>query len=457
MFHAIQININNCTGCTHCMQSCPTTAIRVKNGKAYILSERCIDCGECARVCPADAVMINENTLSDIQKYPVRVALIPAALLGQVPRNIGIKHIIQSLINEGFTDVYPVEKYIPVLNEAIHQYQQENTDRKPIISAFCPAVVRLIQVRFPGILENIMLLKSPMELAALGIRNEFVNKNYADKEIGIFYITPCSAQIEAIKSPEGEDYSAINGVISMSTIYNKIFLNLSQEKNITSDSSSYGVEFSLEEHFSWSLTNGEAHYASGRSLAIDGIHNIIEFLDNIENEEGKNFSFLELRACDQSCAGGILNPVNRFLSRERIEKRISARTHTKPTSLSKETKEYLLSNILVNKLEPRIINKLDDNVELALQKMEKIRSLMCYLPGIDCGACGTPSCKTLAEDIVLGNANVSDCIFIQKNMMINNKLSTEHSYHLAEKTWGKSRFRKDCTKKGAKDEYNGIG
>ena len=41
---------------------------------------------------------------------------------------------------------------------------------------------------------------------------------------------------------------------------------------------------------------------------------------------------------------------------------------------------------------------------------------MCYLPGIDCGACGNPNCQSLAEDIVRHEAQFSDCIFMQRNM-----------------------------------------
>ena len=33
------------------------------------------------------------------------------------------------------------------------------------------------------------------------------------------------------------------------------------------------------------------------------------------------------------------------------------------------------------------------------------------LPGLDCGSCGSPSCRTLAEDIVRGQAVEMDCIF----------------------------------------------
>ena len=41
----------------------------------------------------------------------------------------------------------------------------------------------------------------------------------------------------------------------------------------------------------------------------------------------------------------------------------------------------------------------------------KIKEIAKTLPGLDCGSCGAPSCKALAEDIVRGEARESDCIF----------------------------------------------
>ena len=46
----------------------------------------------------------------------------------------------------------------------------------------------------------------------------------------------------------------------------------------------------------WSLTNGEANHSEGRCLAIDEVHNVIEFLEKLENEEITDIDFLELRA-----------------------------------------------------------------------------------------------------------------------------------------------------------------
>ena len=95
---------------------------------------------------------------------------------------------------------------------------------------------------------------------------------------------------------------------------------------------------------------------------------------------------------------------------------------------------------------------LHENMETALKRMQRVRRLMCYLPGIDCGACGSPNCQSLAEDVVRNEAYLSNCVFIQRMMEKNRKLSNEHAFRIIEKTWGKSRLDKDCYKKGAKNE-----
>jgi Na+-translocating ferredoxin:NAD+ oxidoreductase RNF subunit RnfB len=67
---------------------------------------------------------------------------------------------------------------------------------------------------------------------------------------------------------------------------------------------------------------------------------------------------------------------------------------------------------------------------------------MTYLPGFDCGACGAPECRYLAEDIVKGKATISHCVFVQRVMEKNYKLSPEQSFEVIEKVWGKNRLDK---------------
>ena len=70
---------------------------------------------------------------------------------------------------------------------------------------------------------------------------------------------------------------------------------------------------------------------------------------------------------------------------------------------------------LSGEIPPRSIEKLDEDLSVAFQKMEKITRIMKVLPQIDCGACGTPSCQALAQDVVQGKAKLNQCIFMQKN------------------------------------------
>ena len=41
------------------------------------------------------------------------------------------------------------------------------------------------------------------------------------------------------------------------------------------------------------------------------------------------------------------------------------------------------------------------------------------LPDLDCGSCGAPSCRALAEDVVRGVASPDDCIFKYKESIEN--------------------------------------
>ena len=163
--------------------------------------------------------------------------------------------------------------------------------------------------------------------------------------------------------------------------------------------------------------------------------------------------FLELRACDRSCAGGVLAVANRFLTAERVMKR-SMKRDKAPLIYSDrlEALSYLKQHITIRPLQPNPKLRYEGNIEEVLKKMEQVRKLMCYLPGIDCGACGSPNCQALAEDIVRHEAQFSDCVFMQRNMEKHGKLDKEHAFRLIEKTWGKDRLNKDCYKKGAKYE-----
>ena len=70
--------------------------------------------------------------------------------------------------------------------------------------------------------------------------------------------------------------------------------------------------------------------------------------------------------------------------------------------------------VLPEEVRPLPVFKLDDNIAVATKKLQMINDMCSRLPGKDCGSCGSPSCRSLAEDIVLGYATELDCIFLMR-------------------------------------------
>ena len=439
-FHALQINENVCEGCSHCMRVCPTEAIRVRDGKAHINENRCIDCGNCFIACPHKAVFVKQDDFEEIFKFPCRVALVPAVFLGQFKDDISVSRIYAILNEIGFQHVIETEITTPIYTEAKNRLEREG-NTKPLISSFCPAIVRLIQVKFPGLVDNIIPIKAPLDITAMYIKRKLEKDGWRPEDIGVFYVTPCAAKIAAVKSPVGEDKSSVDGVINMDSLYNRVYKKIKEQGHDYKEVKLPIAQLTSDSILT-SLTNGERRLAvSEHSLSIDGIDNAIEFLEKVENEEIENVDFLELRACDQSCPGGILTYNNRFLTCERMFNRaryVAGKERRGELTRAKEIEEehnYLLDNVDVGPVEARSIS-LDPDISKALEKMNKIKELERQLPQIDCGICGAPSCDALAEDIVCNGCKLSDCIFIQRNYEARKTMKVEESLKIMEDIWG---------------------
>jgi len=432
--HALYVDRNQCNGCVHCMRVCPTEAIRVKFGTAIIDVDKCVDCGNCFRVCPVKAIKVEQDDLGTMLNFPVRIALVPAVFIGQFPNEIKTETIYGALLKLGFTYVFEVEHGVELVADGIRNYISGNPDIRPFISSYCPAIIRLIQVRYPSLTENIILVKPPFDVSALYCRKHFEDKGYKQDQIGVFYVTPCAAKIAAVKSPVGESKSALTGVINMDFLYNKVLSVIYQEHGKIEGPE---VQSPSGPAIKWSLTRGEVSCTSVRALAIDGIHEICNFLDKIEIGQIKGIDFLELRACQEGCAGGILTAGNTFLTVENIEHRALLDTDDS-TSIKchlNDYRDYLNEHISLSPVEPRSGLNLDQEVETAMAKLEALKEIELLLPGIDCNACGAPSCNALAEDIVLGKGTMSQCPFMELLSLNRGQISPAVALDHAEDVW----------------------
>ena len=403
-FHSVQLDADRCCGCTNCLKRCPTEAIRVHDGKAKILSERCIDCGECIRICPHHAKKANSSKLEEIQNFEYTVAIPAPALFGQFNNLDSIDVVLTGLKRLGFDDVFEVSRAAELVSEATRRLIKENKLKKPIISSACPAVVRLIKIRFPELCDNVMPLMAPIEVAARVAKSEAMEKTGLPKsKVGVFFITPCPAKVTEIHSPNYTEHSECDGAIAVSKIYPELtqVMDHLTEVEPLGQSGLMGI--------GWATSGGESAAMLGdKYLAADGIENVIRVLEELEDEHIRGVDFIELNACSGGCVGGVLNVENPYVAQARIQKL----RKFLPVSLNHLEEGQLTQMLWENELTyDADIFRLDKDISKAMEMMSQMEEIYKGLPHLDCGSCGAPTCRALAEDIVRGKAKETDCIF----------------------------------------------
>ena len=157
--HSVLLDRTKCTGCTSCLKHCPTEAIRIKDGHAVINDSRCIDCGECIRICPHQAKKAVSGQLDNMKRFKYKIALPAPTLYGQFDNLDDIDYVLDGLTKIGFDDVYEVSKAAELVSAYTRKYLKTEGIKKPLISSACPVVVRLIELRFPLLNENILHIK----------------------------------------------------------------------------------------------------------------------------------------------------------------------------------------------------------------------------------------------------------------------------------------------------------
>ncbi len=461
-FHSVELRDENCKGCTICVTSCPVEAIRVHGGKAHILEQLCIDCGECIRKCPSRAKYALTSPLSDLSNYKTKVALLAPAFFAQFSEATPREAITEAVKTLGFDFVYDISGAAGEVSAATAEFLLQNKRTQeyelPIISSSCPAILKLIQIRFPSLIDHILPIIPPSENAARKARQ-------LHPDAGIFFVSPCPAKVTVTRSPLGYAKSEIDGVFAMNTIYLPVLQALKKGSpagaggsNANSAGASgvaaeaadiSGAESAAGEkecfmqntpqntpafraaHIQWCRAAGEAeslelhlkrHGEDCRWLYADGLTQAIKILEETEDGQFENFDFLEISACTGGCLGGPLTvtpapAASSALRRGARDSKATAPTGeqpAQPTQQVQQTQPELNSLLFTEPIIPRPGRLLDTDFAAARKKMQLMEEIVTQLGGLDCGSCGAPNCRALAEDIVRKNAVKEDCVIVLK-------------------------------------------
>jgi Fe-S-cluster-containing hydrogenase component 2 len=393
---------------------CPTQAIRIRNGKATMIEEKCIDCGECITACPHSAIVPLTDPFGELSKFRYTVAIPSPALYAQFGREILPEKILAGIKKLGFDSAFDLALTCGEVSFAIQEYLRDYQGPKPLISNACPAVVRLIQVKYPQLIEQLIPIELPRELAGREIKKKISKKlKIEESEIGAFYLTPCPVKMISIKQPAEKGKSYLDGAISIADVYGPL---LSAMEGMETSSYRKALESICILGVGWAMAGGICRTLRLKnSMAVSGLNEIIKVFDDIERGKLRNIDFIEAYSCLQGCVGGSLTVENLYTSYNKILKLIETLEfeQIKACPDIREVRKLYNQNyfLIKGKFEPRPLKPLDKDLAKAIKKRKLKEEINESLPKIDCGVCGAPTCLAFAEDVVMGDASLTDCIY----------------------------------------------
>lgn len=413
-FHAHRIIGDRCSGRLKCIRNCPTRALRVRGKKVIFYSDLCIDCGNCLVNCPENVFVPVSDSLGNFKSYKYHVALTSSLLYAQFGADTSLA-VHRALKNIGFDAVATVAKTCDDMGYALRHHLKLHPGIRPLISSFCPAIVRFIQVAHPNLLKHICPLDVPREVVAREIKNRYTKSlGLTPEEIGVIYITPCPAKIVSVKQPAEKEKSWIDAAVPIRDVYNLIspgIIRLQQAGPNAGEENDfyYGNAWGILGHFSQGV-------GAERSISVAGIHHVKGIFDEIENDRLHNIDFVEAMACMYGCANGVFCVKDPFVARHnsiQLKKKFFRGTLDKKQVLEKYRQgHYNYENPIL----PRATRASQVDIAESIKRMRMKERIFARLPQNDCGLCGAPTCETFAEDCAVNDSDITDCVFFKQEI-----------------------------------------
>lgn len=322
-----------------------------------LATSNCVGCGQCAAVCPTAAIIVKNdahrlwNELNN--KDNLVVAQIAPAVRTAVAESFNYKgenvmgKIVACLRKIGINKVFDTSTAadLTVLEEAKEFLERiEKNENIPLFTSCCPAWVKFCENKYPELLPNVSTCRSPMQMFA-----SIINEEYKDcgKRLVSVAIMPCTAKKaeaarEEFRTADGKqmvDYViTTQELIRMIREAGIVFEDIEPEAidmpygTISGAGVIFGVTGGVTEAVIRYVAEDKSA-SSLRAIALDGprgldgikefsllakdkvlkiavvsgLSNADEIISRIKN--GEHFDLVEVMACPNGCINGAGQPV----------------------------------------------------------------------------------------------------------------------------------------------------
>jgi anti-sigma regulatory factor (Ser/Thr protein kinase)/NAD-dependent dihydropyrimidine dehydrogenase PreA subunit len=369
----LSVDHARCRSCMRCVFACPTAAIRVHADGPMVRNELCIGCTACTAACERSVFGLVDtgDARGDLPPLPADgVLVVPRGFLSGFPVSDSPLRVMGALRQIGFAEVRLLDEWEQALRAAARVRADSSRGPRPLIPPFCPAVVALVESRFPSLIPHLGPWLSPVEAAG---------EEFPLRPVMIVAACPAQMFVSGVASLTGR--LTVVGPVRLSELVRPLL--------------AAGGNLAEPPEAADGKTVREVPAAIPGELSVSGIRHVLTVLAEVEAGALGDVSLLDLTLCETGCSGSPLLCADPYLSLHRWEGggRVPAAERSDAVAVPRRRPWTQRPGV-----------RLDPDMGEAIRKLAAIDSMTRGLPGRDCGACGAPTCADFAEDVVLGRA-----------------------------------------------------
>lgn len=391
-----------CKKCYACIKSCPAHAIKVKDGKASVISFRCISCGHCTTVCSQNAKVVLSyfsELKNDIASGEIDALVAPSFVVSFLDVGLKLVSVLKAL---GFKNVYEVGFGADLVTLAYKKYLRENKG-KTVIATPCPAIVKYVQKYEPSIIDLLAPIVSPMVASARVAKRINPGRRTA-------FIGPCIAKIDEKNSYNRDiDYSITFEELKLWIVEKKIDIEKLDVIDFDPPRAHLGAIYPVTGGLLKCAEKNE-DVLDNETVVTEGKERVLMVLDSIKKGalDGK---FIDMLFC-LGCIEGpkICSELNYFEKKYKMADYIKNRASESSKELwDKEIEKYKDIDLSV-RFESEEVSDIKEADSAEIKKILVEMGKTKPKDELNCGACGYPSCRAKARAIIAGLAEKEMCL-----------------------------------------------